>query len=37
MTGLSIFAFVVLPIVVVVMGYGAMRLNDLDAPARPGE
>lgn len=37
MTGLWIFAFIVLPIVVVAMGYGAMRLNDRDAPARPGE
>lgn len=37
MTGLSIFAFVVLPIIVVAMGYGVMRLNQRDAAARPGK
>ena len=37
MTGLWFFAYVVLPVVVVAMGYAAMRLNEWDAPVRPGE
>ena len=38
MTGLWIFAYVVLPVVVVAMGYGAMRLNEREAhPLNPGE
>lgn len=28
MTGLWIYAYVVLPVVVLAMGYGAMRLNE---------
>lgn len=37
MTGLWIFAYVVLPLVVVAMGYAAMRLNERSVPIRPGE
>ena len=37
MTGLWIFANVVLPVVVVAMGYAAMRINERDSPVRSGE
>lgn len=37
MTGLRIFANVVLPVVVVAMGYAAMRISERDSPARSGE
>lgn len=37
MTGIAIFAYVVLPIVVVAMGYAAMRLNERDARPHPSE
>lgn len=38
MNGLWIFAYVVLPIVVVAMGYGAMRLNEREVRRlHPGE
>ncbi|MDR6954140.1 hypothetical protein J2X65_003508 [Ancylobacter sp. 3268] len=37
MTGLWIFAFVVLPIVVVAMGYAAMRLNERNIGLPAGE
>jgi hypothetical protein len=38
MTGLWIFAYVVLPMVVVAMGYAAMRLNEHEVGRpKPGE
>ncbi len=38
MTGLWIFAYVVLPVVVVAMGYAAMRLNEHETHGfHPGE
>lgn len=38
MTGLWIFAYVVLPVAVVAMGYAAMRLNEREAGRlNPGE
>lgn len=36
MTGIWIFAYVVLPVVVVAMGYVAMRLNERDTGHHAG-
>lgn len=36
MTGLWLYAYVALPLIVVAMGYAAVRLTD-SSPLRPGE